>query len=244
MQTSGNTMLITGGTSGIGLGFALEFLKRGNTVIICGRREDRLEAIRKENPEIVTRVCDVADASQRENLCRWIMLEYPRTNVLINNAGIQLATRLTDPVPLDRVRSEVEINFIAPVHLSSMLSHQLASQPQAAIINITSGLAFAPLAHMPVYCATKAALHSLTLSMRYQFRHTPVQVFEIIPPSVDTELGHDMREDKSQSHGGMPIKDFLRDAMTALENDMLEAPVGPSVNLRAKREEMFPIMNR
>jgi len=142
-----------------------------------------------------------------------------------------------------RVNSEVETNFIAPIHLGSLFAQHLATKDEAAIINISSGLAFVPLAFMPVYCATKAAIHSLTLSLRYQLKDTSVKVFEIAPPAVDTELGSDRRADKSQSHGGLPIKDFLSEAMEAINNDTFEAPIANAKNSREKRETMFEVMN-
>ncbi|MGN6569264.1 MAG: SDR family NAD(P)-dependent oxidoreductase, partial [Flavipsychrobacter sp.] len=108
---------------------------------------------------------------------------------------------------------------------------------------ISSGLAFVPLAFMPVYCDTKAAIHSITISLRHQLRDTSVKVFEIAPPSTDTELGHDRRPDKTQTHGGMPISEFITEAMEAIENDTLEAPIAHSKVLHAKREEMFEQMN-
>jgi uncharacterized oxidoreductase len=243
MQTIGNTILITGGTSGIGLAFAEKFLRRGNQVIICGRREDRLMQIKEKYPEIITYVCDVADAEQRSNLASWVLQNYPALNVLINNAGVQLLSDMTKPVDLDRIQLEVATNFIAPVHLTSLLTPHLAAQSHAAIINISSGLAFVPLSFMPVYCATKAAIHSITLSLRHQLRNTPVKVFEIAPPAVDTELGSDRRTDKTQTHGGMPIADFLKEAMTALEQDVLEAPIGTAKESREKREAIFEERN-
>jgi uncharacterized oxidoreductase len=243
MQTTGNTILITGGTSGIGLAFAEEFLRLGNKVIICGRRENRLIEIKEKHPEIITRVCDVADTVDRESLATFVLNNHPEVNVLINNAGVQLLTDLTKPVDLTRVRQEVETNFIAPVHLGSLFAQHLATKNDAAIINISSGLAFVPIAFMPVYCATKAAIHSLNLSLRHQLRNTPVKVFEIAPPAVDTELGSDRREDKSQSHGGLPISDFLSEAMEAIKSDLLEAPIAWAKNSREKREALFPVMN-
>lgn len=243
MNTTGNTVLITGGTSGIGLAFAEEFLSLGNTVIICGRRLHRLEEIRAAHPAIITKLCDVANTRQREELAQWVIGNHPEVNVLINNAGVQLLTDLTNPVDLDRVRQEVDTNFMAPLHLSSLFAPHLATREKAAIINISSGLAFVPLSFMPVYCATKAAIHSLTLSLRHQLRHTPVTVFEIAPPAVDTELGSDRRADKSQSHGGMPVADFLREAMEAIRNDVLEAPVGLAWESREKREALFDLRN-
>ncbi|HEX8462446.1 MAG TPA: SDR family NAD(P)-dependent oxidoreductase, partial [Segetibacter sp.] len=157
MKTTGNTILITGGTSGIGLAFAEEFLRLGNKVIICGRRENRLNEIEKSNPGIITRTSDVASSKDREDLANWVITNYPDVNVLINNAGVQLLTDLTKPIDLSRVSNEVETNFIAPVHLASLFAQHLQTKAEAAIINISSGLAFVPLAFMPVYCATKAA---------------------------------------------------------------------------------------
>jgi uncharacterized oxidoreductase len=243
MNITGNTILITGGTSGIGLAFAEEFIKEGNKVIITGRRQDRLNAIKSRLPGIITKVSDVADTAQRIELAAWVQQHHPDTNILVNNAGIQLQTDLTNSGDLDRIRAEVETNFIGPVHLTSLFTQHLLNKENAAIINITSGLAFAPLAFMPIYCATKAAFHSLTLSLRYQLKDTTIKVFEIIPPSVDTELGHDRREDKSQSHGGMPVTEFIDAAIAALRNDTFEAAIGQSAGLRMKREELFEQMN-
>ena len=243
MKTSGNTILITGGTSGIGLAFAKQFLQDGSTVIICGRRTDRLSQIEKENPGIITKACDIADTAQRDELCKWTLKHYPALNILMNNAGMQLATDLTKPVDLDNVRKEVETNLIAPIHLASLFAPHLATKPEAAIINISSGLAFVPLAFMPIYCATKAAIHSLTLSLRHQMKNTSVKVFEIAPPSTDTELGHERRADKTQSHGGIPVSEFLVEAMEGIRNDTLETVVGQSKGLRAKREELFEGIN-
>ncbi len=244
MNTSNNTILITGGTSGIGLAFAEEFLKRGNKVIICGRRQERLAQIKAKYPEIITKECDVQQKEQREELYKWVEKNYPDTNILMNNAGVQLAVDITTPINLDKIYSEVETNFIAPVHLSSLFSGFLAAKKNASIINISSGLAFAPIAFMPIYCATKAAIHSVTMSLRFQLRNTNVKVFEIVPPSVDTELGHERREDKTQTHGGIPVAEFLKEAMEGIENDVLETAVGQAKGLRAKREEMFSIMNK
>ena len=175
MQTTGNTVLITGGTSGIGLAFAEEFIRLGNKVIICGRRENRLTEIQQKHKNIVTRVCDVADTEDREALVNWVISNYPDVNVLINNAGVQLLTDLTNPINLGRVRQEVETNFIAPLHLASLFAPHFSEKSNGVIINISSGLAFVPIAFMPVYCATKAAIHSLTLSLRHQLKNTAVK---------------------------------------------------------------------
>ncbi|MEI8279353.1 MAG: SDR family NAD(P)-dependent oxidoreductase [Bacteroidota bacterium] len=243
MKTSGNTILITGATSGIGFAFAEEFVQSGNSVIICGRRDDRLKHIKQQYPSIITKVCDIAIEEERRELSTWVIKHYPALNMVINNAGIQLVTDLTKEVDLTRVRSEIETNLIAPIHLSSLLASHLARQSNAAIINISSGLSFVPIAFMPVYCATKAAIHSFTLSLRYQLRNTLIKVFEIAPPAVDTELGHDRREDKKQTHGGIPVAEFLSEAMEGIKNDTLETMVGMSKQLYAKREEAFDVIN-
>ncbi|MBE9463240.1 SDR family oxidoreductase [Dyadobacter subterraneus] len=243
MKLTGNTILITGGTSGIGLAFAEEFLKEGNKVIITGRREEKLKEIKNRLPEIIVRLSDVSDAAQRIELADWILNSHPDTNILINNAGVQLITDLTSEIDLNRVGTEIETNFTAPVHLTSLFVTHLKGKENASIINITSGLAFVPIAAMAIYCATKAAMHSLTLSLRFQLKDTGIKVFEIAPPSVDTELGHDRREDKTQSHGGIPVSEFIEGAMLALKNDELEAAVGQSAGLRAKRETLFEQIN-
>jgi uncharacterized oxidoreductase len=243
MNTTGNTILITGGTSGIGLAFAEQFIKDGNRVIITGRRVDRLEAISNSHPGIITKVSDVTDAVQRVELAAWIKDSHPEMNMLINNAGIQLVTNLKAPCDLQRVQLETETNFIAPVHLATLFVPLLEGKENACIINITSGLAFTPLALVPIYCATKAAMHSFTLSLRHQLKDKSIKVFEIAPPAVDTELGHDRRVNKAESHGGIPVSEFMAGAMVALKNDQYEVAVGMAAGLRAKREELFELMN-
>lgn len=244
MKITSNTILITGGSSGIGLGFAKEFLRLGNKIIICGRREDRLNKVKQQHPEIIIKQCDVSIAKEREELFDWIKKNHSDVNVLINNAGVQLNTNITQALDLKRVGAEIDTNIIAPIHLSSLFINLLETKKEAAIINITSGLAFAPLAFMPVYCATKAALHSLTLSLRHQLKNTSIKVFEIAPPAVDTELGHDGRSDKAQSHGGISVAEFLKEAMEAISGDVYEAAIGQAKGLRLKREELFNMMNK
>ena len=243
MNLNNHTILITGATSGIGLGLAEKFLELNNQVIICGRREDRLKKIREKYPSIETRVCDMSDANAREVLAEWIIKNHPSLDILVNNAGVQLSVNLTEPVDLDRLHAELEVNFVAPVHIASLFTPHLAKAKEAAIINISSGLAFAPLAFMPIYCASKAAIHSYSLSLRRQLRNTPIKVFEIVPPSVDTELGHERRTNKSQTHGGISVKEFVDEAIESLRKDELESAVGQAKSLYAKREAMFEMMN-
>lgn len=244
MNISGNTVLITGGTSGIGLGLAKAFLKNNNTVLICGRRKERLDQIKQDHPKIITQVADLLKDDERTALFKWVEEEHPEINMLVNNAGIQLDVDLTEPIDLERLRSETEINFYAPVHLSSLFANLLSKNKRAAIINISSGLAFTPMADRPIYCATKAALHSFSITLRYQLRDTSVRVFEIIPPQVDSELGAEFRSDPSGSHGGMPVSEFAGSALKILEEDRFEAAVGLSQKLYEQREELFTAINR
>lgn len=244
MNLTGNTILITGGTSGIGLALAKHLNMLNNKVIICGRREDRLKEIHRTNAGIAIKVCDVTDAQQRVDLAEWVVQNHPDVNVLINNAGIQLHTALTHSGDLNNIKRETETNFTAPVHFIQLFTSYFSRKATAAIINISSGLAFAPLAEAAVYSATKAAIHSLTLSLRYQLRNTTIKVFEIAPPSVDTELGYEHRAEETSSHGGMDVNEFISLAIDALQNDVYEAAIGPAANLRDKPQEMFAVMNR
>jgi uncharacterized oxidoreductase len=244
MKLSGNTILITGGTSGIGLGFAEEFHKLGNKVIICGRRADRLAEITKKHEGIIAKQVDISKSNEREMLADWAITNYPEINILINNAGVQLNANFLKGIEINKLNQEVETNFTAPVHLTSLFVKHLMQKPSAAIINISSGLAFAPLAFLPVYCATKAAIHSFTKSLRFQLKDSSVKVFEIAPPAVDTELGLDRKTDKSQSHGGISVSEFLSETMDALKNDIYEATIGTAKGLKEDSEKMFLIMNQ
>jgi uncharacterized oxidoreductase len=189
MRTSNNTVLITGGASGIGLALAGRFVNAGSTVIVCGRREAKLREAKEINRRLDTLLADVSTSAGRAALVESALRDFPGLNVLVNNAGIQRRIRLADQEPWDVTREELATNLGAPIHLTRLLLPHLMSKPDAAIINITSGLAFAPLARTPVYSATKAALHSFTLSLRHQLKDTPVKVIEIAPPAVDTDLG-------------------------------------------------------
>jgi uncharacterized oxidoreductase len=190
MNLQGNTILLTGGGSGIGLALAKRFVRAGSKVIVCGRRKEQLERARRECSELHTLSCDISTEPGREKLLSQVMDEFPALNILVNNAGIQ---NRPPPVhqPQDWMQSKLEIatNLEAPIHLSMLfLPHLLKTKP-SAIINVTSGLSFAPISFMPVYCLTKAALHSFTLSLRHQLKSTSVQVIEVIPPAVNTDLG-------------------------------------------------------
>jgi uncharacterized oxidoreductase len=243
MNLTGNTIVITGGTSGIGLGMAERFLALGNKVIICGRRSDRLVELSRKHPGLVTKVCDVADERHRLDFFRWLTANHSDMNVLVNNAGVQFAGAVGSGLDFTRVRQEIETNAFAVIHLSDLLAPRIQGKPGATIINVSSGLGFAPVAAMSVYCATKAFIHSLTMSMRHTLKVGGIEVIEIIPPSVDTELGKERRPDPDQTHGGMPLKEFLDELFQGLEKKQAEIAVGMAVGLREKGEALFEAMN-
>lgn len=240
MKVTGNTILITGGARGIGLALARRFADKGNEVIICGRRDDKLVEAKQQIRGIYTRVCDVANAEEREELVRWATWEFPELNVLVNNAGIQRRVDLTQEETWQATASEIAINLEAPIHLSRLMYPHLATAPNSAIVNVTSGLSFVPLANVPIYCATKAALHSFTLSLRWQLRDTGVEVVEIIPPAVDTDL---------QAPGlhtfGVNVDEFADYVFTELEAGKTEIAYGTALTgSRASREELDTVFER
>jgi uncharacterized oxidoreductase len=240
MELASRTVLITGGASGIGLALATRFMKAGAEVIVCGRRAEKLHEAREKHPGLVVRACDLADASQRRALAAWAASEHPRLDVLVNNAGIQRRMQLAQADDWERTREEIATNLDAPIHLSSLFLAHLLGQERAAIVNVTSGLAFVPLAGVPVYCATKAALHSFTLSLRHQLANTPVEVIEILPPAVDTDLGG-----PGLHTFGMPLEEFADAVMPRLLRGDLEIAVGFAEQAsRASRSEIDGIFKR
>ncbi len=230
MNSSGNTVLITGGATGIGLALAEAFAAAGNFVIICGRRKEKLEEAQKKIPGIITRACDVALAKEREKLITWVVSHYPEFNILVNNAGIQNLVLFKQPVDAGQIESEVVINLVAPVHFSGLVFRHFSAKQESAILNISSGLGFVPISVLPVYCATKAALHSFTISFRHQMKGTRIKVFEIIPPTVETELDHGSRKKRGVDPGIHPSI-VATGTMKALSEDLMEASIGEAVNL-------------
>ncbi|GAB3987222.1 SDR family oxidoreductase [Spirosoma daeguense] len=199
MNLSNNKILITGGGSGIGLGLAERFIQEGNTVIICGRREDVLQDVATKFPAVITRTCDLSNAEERSALYQWIIDEHPDLNVLINNAGIQQWMSITDEDFMERANAEITVNIEAPLHLTSLFVN-LPSL--TTVLNVTSGLAFAPLAKVPVYSATKAFFRSFTWSLRYSLAPKGVEVIELIPPALNTDLGGKGLHDQAPSVSG------------------------------------------
>jgi uncharacterized oxidoreductase len=242
MKVSGNTILITGGATGIGLALAEAFVHLGNKVVICGRRRNKLLAAKKQTPQLEIRVCDVSRSASRTALVRWMERCFPALNILVNNAGIQRRFDFSKGTrDLRQADQEIATNLVAPIHLTTLLLPLLRKQSQAAIVNISSGLGFTPLAAVPVYCATKAAIHSLSLSLRHQLRRTRVCVFEIAPPMVATELAG--RRQRPEDEYMMRSDAVAREIVRAIETETYEVPLGAAANLYEKRDQMFSTIN-
>lgn len=211
MKLNGNTILITGGTSGIGRGLALRFHEAGNKVIIAGRRKELLDEIAGAHRGIETLVLDVADPASITSAYETVTREHPELNVLITMAGIMLPENLLDPASLPVAESVVTTNLLGPIRLLSAFTPFLASKADGVIMNVSSGLAHVPLPLTPTYNATKAAIHSFTESLRVQLAGTPVQVLELVPPAVQTAL-----LGQENSPQAMPLEEFLAEVMTLL----------------------------
>ncbi len=234
MELGSNTVLVTGGASGIGLGIAKEFIRAGSVVIICGRREEKLREAKEQCPQLHTYMANVETPEGRVKLRDWMLANFPNLNIVVNNAGIQRRLQLSEQESWENTAQEIAINFEAPVHVSQLFVPHLQKQAHAAIINITSGLAFAPMSRMPVYCATKAALHSFTMSLRHQLAATSVKVLEIIPPAVNTDLGG-----PGLHTFGVPVDKFVSSVMSRIAAGELEVGFETSENSRrASREQL------
>jgi uncharacterized oxidoreductase len=248
LRTTGNTILITGGSTGIGFALARVLSEAGNEVVICGRRGDRLDEAKRMLSGVHAVKCDVADAGERKTLFDWATGNFRNLNILVNNAGIQRQIDFrTGAADLTTGEDEIETNLRAPIHLSALFIPHLVAQQAAAIVNVSSGLGFIPLATVPVYCATKAALHSFSLSLRHQLRETPVKVFEIIPPTVDTELDKGARQRRGQRDRGIQPEEVAQATLRALAADEYELAVGRAQSLRTgarnEPERLFQMMN-
>ncbi|MDF5734199.1 MAG: SDR family oxidoreductase [Nostoc sp.] len=216
MKITGNTILITGGGSGIGRGIAEAFHKKGNQVIIAGRRQQVLDEVTAANPGIKSILLDINDRDGIHSFGKQVAQDYPGLNVVINNAGIMKAEDIKSlPDYLDDAEEIVTTNVLGPIRLTAVLLPLLQSQPHAAVLTVSSGLAFVPLANAPTYCATKAAIHSYSVSLRQQLKGTTTEVIEIIPPYVQTHL---TGEQQANDPHAMPLAEFITEVMNILSN--------------------------
>ncbi len=248
MKVNGNTILITGGATGIGLALAKSFLKLENEVIICGRREERLIDAQKKHPNLYIKDCDVSTEDGRETLFKWVTENFKELNVLINNAGIQRAINLMEGVKALKGENEIKINLESLIYLSALFIPFLTSKEESAIINISSGLAITPLAVFPVYCATKAGVHTFTQCLRYQLTETNIKVFEVLPPIVDTELNMEYREGRETGNRGINADKCAAAIIKGLKNDDFEILNPALENLktatRTDLDKIFEKMNQ
>lgn len=220
MKLSNRTVFVTGGASGIGLGIAEAFHRSKSRVIICGRDREKLAMVERKLPEITTLHCDVGDARQRENLAEEVLRRFPDLDILVNNAGIQRYVDLKKGyAELKSGEDEIAINFVAPVELTALFIGHLTQRPSAAIINVSSGLGFMPMANTPIYSATKAAIHIYSLVLRQQLKNTPAKVVEIVPPMVDTGLNKAGRDAAHLKFRGISLSEYIPTVIKGLEND-------------------------
>jgi len=230
MRTSNNTILITGGTSGIGFELATQFVHLGNTVIITGRDQAKLAAARKKLPEVHAFESDVSDAKAIAFLFDKVTKDFPALNILINNAGIMRRINLHDRGgDLDDITREIETNLNGPVRMVKQFLPHLKTREAAAIVNVSSGRAFVPFPISPVYCATKAGLHSFTQSLRVQLKNTKVKVFELAPPLTETPLlAGGFHADDLKGVRAMNVAKMVGQAIQGLQKDQLEIRPGLS----------------
>lgn len=238
MEIKGNRVLITGGATGIGFAFAKRLEELGNKVVICGRRAIKLEEARSKLPDISVIKCDISKDAERKMLHDKIYDGLGGINMLVNNAGIQRRIDLTKGrEDLEKNEDEVDINLRSQIYLTASFIPHLLKQSNPAIVNVSSGLGFVPLAIFPIYSATKAAMHSFSMSLRHQLRQTPIKVFEVIPPTVhDTELKGKPIEKTDYS---MFSEEVAEAALNGIESDEYEIGIGASKAwTRASRDEL------
>ena len=210
MDTRKDTILITGGGSGIGKAMAEALHARGAKVIIAGRRREALEAVAAAHPGMAFETLDVADPADVKSFAARIIAAHPALNVVINNAGVMV---VEDPIDLAIAEQTVDINLLGPIRLTAALLPHLKSKARASVVTVSSGLAFVPLAATPTYSATKAAIHSWSQSLRHQLKDTSVEVIEWAPPAVATDLmpGH------AENPNSMPLADFTAESLALFE---------------------------
>ena len=241
MKLTGRTILITGGSAGIGLAFALKFLELGNEVIVTGRRQAVLDTVKSRHPKIHTIQSDIADPKQIANLAARVKADFPTLDVLMNNAGVGIAMDLKVPASdLAALTSEVDINLGGVIRMTSALIDILTAN-RGTIINVSSGLAFVPLASNPIYSATKAAVHSYTQSLRLQLENSGVEVIELMPPAVRTDLTDEFAE-----HGISMIStdELIKLSFAALRSGKVEIRPGQSEQLAFMRRLAPNFINR
>jgi uncharacterized oxidoreductase len=233
MKLKNRTILITGGTSGIGLEVAKQLHQRGNTVIVTGRDQEKLDAILRTAPGLHAFKSDASDSAAIAALHDRVIESFPALDTLINNAGIMRNLNLNDSRPLDDVTREIETNLSGPVRMIQQFLPHLRQRTSALIVNVSSGLAFIPYPASPVYCATKAAIHSFSLSLRVQLEGTSVTVVELAPPAVETQLFRGEFAEETKGQKGMDVSVLAQRLIAGVEAGKLEIRPGLSNVLKA-----------
>ncbi len=233
MKLTRETILITGGASGIGFELAKQLIQLGNTVLITGRDMAKLERAKNQIPKVHIYQSDVSDPKAIPVLFDRITNEFPELNILINNAGIMHTINIHDSEPkLDAITQEIETNLNGPIRMIKQFLPHLKKKENAAIMNVSSGLAFVPLPTAPIYCATKAGLHSFTLSLRVQLKKTSIKVFELAPPATQTELLDTSNPEDMKGVSIMKVEDMVTVAVKGMRNDHFEIRPGQSNQLK------------
>lgn len=236
MKLANNKILITGGGSGIGLGLTERFIQEGNTVVICGRREALLKEVADKFPTVITKVCDLSVENNRTELYNWVAENHSNLNVLVNNAGIQNWMDISDKGFYQKANDEITTNLIAPLHLTTLFTNLKSID---TIINVTSALGFIPLSKVAVYCATKAFMRSFTLSLRHSLKSKGIEVIEIIPPALNTDLGGKGLHDKYP-----PVSDFIEAVFQQMKEGKTELTFGASESIaKANNETILQFFN-
>jgi len=233
MKLQNKTILITGGTSGIGLELARQLLQRGNTILVTGRDPGKLKAAKKALPSVHVIQSDVSEPNAIQALHDSVVAEFPALDVLINNAGIMRNLDLNKTRALTDVTKEIEINLSGPIRMVQQFLPHLKTRPGSAIVNVSSGLAFVPFPMSPVYCATKAALHSYSQSLRIQLKGSGITVIELAPPGVETPLFRGEFEEELKNEKGMDVVRLANLAILGIESGKLEVRPGMSNMLKA-----------
>jgi len=242
MILNGRTILITGGSAGIGLAFALKFVELGNEVIVTGRRQSVLDEVKRKHPKLHTIQSDVADPAQIITLARRVKMEFPKLDVLMNNAGIMLHKNLKAPTAdIDGLVIEMNINMGGVVRMTSAFIDVLTAN-KGTVINVSSGLAFVPLPSAPIYCATKAAVHSYTQSLRFQLEGTGVEVIDLMPPAVRTDLSANIAEGDGITL--MTTDELVKQSFASLKKGTLEIRPGQAKQLALMRRLAPDFINR
>lgn len=229
MKLTNNTILITGGSNGIGLELASQFLKLGNTVIITGRNLSKLNEVKRNFPDLNIFQSDAGNANDIKTLYENVLKQFPELNVLINNAGIMRKLNLNDTsYDLENINQEIEINLSGPIRMVNQFLPHLKTKKEATIVNVSSGLAFVPFPISPVYSATKAGVHFYTESLRIQLKKTNVKVFELAPPLTNTDLQNAFTAEDMKGTTAMDTDKMVEIALKALSNDIYEIRPGQS----------------